>query len=47
MTDVRFTEHLMKGARLFLGTIHLQNRKIVRDSVRILGYDIFNGNLIV
>ena len=27
--DVSFTEHLTKDARLFSGTIHLQNRKIV------------------
>ena len=26
---VSFTKHLTKGARLFSGTIHLQNRKIV------------------
>jgi len=35
-TDVSFTNHLTKHARLFSGTIHLQNRKIVRDSVRTL-----------
>ena len=29
-----------KGARLFLGTIRLQKRKIVSDSVRKLAYDI-------
>ena len=29
-----------KGARLFLGTIHLQSCKIVWDSVRKLAYDI-------
>jgi len=28
-----------KGARLFLGTIHLQTCKIVLDSVRKLAYD--------
>ena len=30
--------------RLFLGTIHLQYRKIVRDSVRKLAYDIPQRN---
>jgi len=29
-----------EGARLFFGTIHMQNRKIVWDSVRKLAYDI-------
>jgi len=27
--DVQFTKHLTKGAGVFLGTVHLQNRKIV------------------
>jgi len=31
--------------KLFLGTIHLQNRKIVSDSVRKLPYDIPKRNL--
>ena len=35
----------MKSARLFLGTIHLQNRKIVRDSVCKLAYDIPKRNI--
>jgi len=43
--DVSSTKHLTKEARLFLGTIHLQNRKIVRDSVRTLAYDIPKRNL--
>ena len=33
-----------EGARLFLGTIHMQNRKIVWDSVRKLAYDIPERN---
>ena len=33
-----------KGARLFLGTIHLQSCKIVRDSVRKLAYGIPKRN---
>jgi len=37
----------MKGARLFLGTVHLQNHKIVSDSVRKLAYDIPERNLIM
>jgi len=37
-------EHPMQGARLFLGTIHLQSRKIVRNSVRKLAYDIPKRN---
>jgi len=28
-TDVQFAKYLTKNARLFLGTIHLQNRKVV------------------
>jgi len=36
----------MKGARLFLGTVHLQNHKIVSDCVRKLAYDIRKRNLI-
>jgi len=43
--DVSFTKHLTKNARLFSGTIHLQNRKIVWDSVRTLAYDIPRRNL--
>jgi len=39
--DVQFTEHLTKDARLFLGTIPLQNR----NSVRKLAYDIPKRNL--
>ena len=38
--DVLGTKHLTKKARIFLGTIHLQNRKIVQDSFRKLAYDI-------
>jgi len=37
---LQFTEHFTTNARLFLGTIYLQNRQIVGDSVRILAYDI-------
>jgi len=33
-------KHPTKGARFFLGTIHLQTCKIVLDSVRKLAYDI-------
>jgi len=32
-------------SRLFLGTIQLQNREIVLDSVRKLAYDISTKNL--
>ena len=32
-------------SRLFLGTIQLQNREIVLDSVRKLAYDISTRNL--
>ena len=32
-------------ARLFSGTVHLRNRRIVRDSVRTLAYDIPKRNL--
>ena len=35
----------MKNTRLSLGTINLQNRKIVGDSVRILAYDSPERNL--
>ena len=46
--DLRRTSNLQKhptkGARLFLGTIHLQSCKIVRDSVRKLAYDIPKRN---
>jgi len=45
MIDVRFTKHLTKDVRLFLGTIHSQNRKIVSDGVRKLAYDIPMRNL--
>jgi len=45
-TDVGFTEHLMKDARLFFGMIHLQNGKIILDSVRKLAYGILSRNLI-
>jgi len=42
--DLRRTTNLpnclTKRARLFLGTIHLQNCKIARDSVRKLAYDM-------
>ena len=34
--DVSFTKRLTKDPRLFSDTIHLQNRKIVGDSVRTL-----------
>jgi len=37
-------KHPTKGARFFLGTIHLQTYKIVRDSVRKLAYDIPKRN---
>ena len=43
--DVSFTKHLTKNARIFLSMIHLQNHKIVGDSVRILAYDIPKRNL--
>jgi len=39
-----YKKHPAKGARLFLGTIHLQTYKIVRDSVRKLAYDIPKRN---
>ena len=39
-TYISFTKHPTNDARLFSGTIHLQNRKIVGDSVRTLDYDI-------
>ena len=35
---------LTKGARFFLGTIHLQSCKIVWDSVRKLAYNIPKRN---
>ena len=38
--DIKFTKHLKKNAWFFLGSIHLQNRKIVWDSEHKLGYDI-------
>ena len=38
-------KHLAKNARLFLGTILLQNRKIVWDSVRKLAYNIPKRNI--
>ena len=37
-------KHPTKGARLFLGTIHLQTCKIVLDSVYKLAYDIPKRN---
>ena len=45
--DLRRTsnlQHPTKGARLFLGTIHLQSCKIVWDGVRKLAYDIPKRN---
>ena len=36
---------LTKDAGLFSSTIHLQNRKIVSDSVRTSAYDIPKRNL--
>jgi len=46
--DIRRTsnlrKHPTKGARLFLGTIHLQTCKIVLDSVYKLAYDIPKRN---
>jgi len=48
MIDLRrmsnLQKHPTKGARFFLGTIHLQTYKIVRDSVRKLAYDIPKRN---
>jgi len=38
--DVEFTKQ-----RLFLGAIHLQNRKIISESIRKLAYDIPKINL--
>jgi len=35
----------MKDARLYLGMNHLQNRKIVYDSVHKLTYNILKRNL--
>jgi len=45
--DVRliYQKNLSKNARLSLGTIYLQNRKIVGDDVSILAYDIPSRNL--
>ena len=43
--DVSFTKRLTKDPRLFSDTIHLQNRKIVGDSVRTLAGDIPKRNL--
>jgi len=37
------TSFAMNG-KLFMGTIHVQNRNIVGDSVRKLAYDIPDGN---
>ena len=34
-----------EGRKAFSGTIHLQSRKIVSDSVRTLAYDIPKRNL--
>ena len=46
--DLRWTSNLQKhptkGARFFLGTIHLQTCKIVLDSVRKLAYNIPKRN---
>jgi len=42
----RSTEYLTKDARMFLGTIHLKNRKIVCGNVCKLAYEILKGNLI-
>jgi len=46
--DLRRTSNLQKhptkGARFFLGTIHSQTCKIVRDSVHKLAYDIPKRN---
>jgi len=39
-----YAKHPTKGARLFLGTIHLQSCKIIQDSVRELAYDIPERN---
>ena len=39
-TDVKFAKHLTKNASIFSGTIHLENRKITRDSARKLTRDI-------
>jgi len=39
-TRVRFSKHLTNGTRLFLGTIHLQNREIIWDGVCELANDI-------
>jgi len=47
-TDLRRTsnyQRFTKNTRLFLGTKYLQNHKIVRDSVRLLAYDIPTRNL--
>jgi len=41
-TNVSFTKHLTKDAKLFSATIRLQNRKIVWDSVRKLAYSIYS-----
>jgi len=47
--DLRRTSNLQniltKGARLFLGTIHLQSCKIVRDTVHKLAYHVPKRNL--
>ena len=42
---VVYQTYYMKSARLFLSMIYLQNHKIVRDSVRVLAYDISKRNL--
>jgi len=46
--DLRRTSNLQKhptkGAKFFLGTIHLQTSKIVLDGVRKLAYDIPKSN---
>ena len=38
------TKHLTINGKLFIGKIHVQNRNIVRDSVRKLAYDILERN---
>jgi len=43
--DGRLIYKITKNARLFSGTIHLQNREIVRDSVLKLTGDIHTGSL--
>ena len=40
----KFTKDLTKKARFFLGTIHLQNYKIVLEGVRKLAHNIPEKN---